>query len=199
MDWCLRYYPIARNGGIYNCRPVRGSSAVSIHSEGRALDVMFPVVGGKAHAEGHDLFKTLAQNADKLGLQAIIWDRRIFSARTPSGRAYTGTNPHIDHLHIEMNRHFADTLTPARINSILGTAPSAPNLRPPANLRTLRLTNPFMRGEDVRFAQTKMGGLKADGVFGPKTDKRTRAFQKENRLKVDGIIGPNTWRVIISA
>jgi peptidoglycan hydrolase-like protein with peptidoglycan-binding domain len=160
---------------------------------------MFPVIGGKAHSEGHDLFKILAQNADKLGLQAIIWDRKIFSARTPSGRVYTGTNPHVDHLHIEMNRHFADTLTPARINSILGTAPSAPNLRPPENLRTLRLASPFMRGEDVRFAQRKMGNLNADGVFGPKTDTETRNFQKTNGLKVDGVIGKQTWTALINA
>jgi peptidoglycan hydrolase-like protein with peptidoglycan-binding domain len=98
-----------------------------------------------------------------------------------------------------MTKEAARTLTSARINAILGTSPSAPTVKPPANLRTLRLVNPFMRGEDVKFAQTKMGELKADGVFGPNTDKRTRDFQKENRLKVDGIIGPSTWRVIISA
>lgn len=198
-DWCVKYYPPARNGGIFNCRTVRGSAAPSIHGEGRAIDVMFPVINNTAHAEGQQLFEHLAKNASALGLQAIIWNRRIYSARSPKGRNYTGVNPHIDHLHVEMTRDAAKTLTSARINAILGTSPSAPSVRLPANLRTLRLVNPFMRGADVKFAQTKMGGLKADGVFGPNTDKRTKAFQRENNLKVDGIIGPKTWQVIVNA
>jgi hypothetical protein len=160
---------------------------------------MFPVVNNAGHPEGQKLFEHLAENADALGLQSIIWNRRIYSARSPRGRVYSGVNPHIDHLHIEMTREAARTLTSARINAILGTSPSSPSMRPPANLRTLRLATPPMRGEDVFYAQTKMGGLKADGAFGPNTDKRTKEFQKENRLKADGIIGPNTWRVIISA
>lgn len=198
-DWCVKYYPPARNGGIFNCRTVRGSAAPSIHGEGRAIDVMFPVINNTAHAEGQQLFEHLAKNASALGLQAIIWNRRIYSARSPKGRNYTGVNPHIDHLHVEMTRDAAKTLTSARINAILGTSPSAPSVRPPANLRTLKLTNPFMRGADVTFAQTKMGGLKADGVFGSNTDKRTKAFQRENNLKADGIIGPKTWQVIVNA
>lgn len=198
-DWCVKYYPPARNGGIFNCRTVRGSAAPSIHGEGRAIDVMFPVINNTAHAEGQQLFEHLAKNASALGLQTIIWNRRIYSARSPKGRNYTGVNPHIDHLHVEMTRDAAKTLTSARINAILGTSPSAPSVRPPANLRTLRLVNPFMRGADVKFAQTKMGGLKADGVFGSNTDKRTKAFQRENNLKVNGIIGPKTWQVIVNA
>lgn len=199
MNWCVKNRAPARSGGIFNCRTVRGSSAPSIHGEGRALDVMFPVINNTAHAEGQRLFEKLAANASALGLQAIIWNRKIYSARSPRGRNYTGVNPHIDHLHIEMTRDAAKTLTSARINAILGTSPSAPSVRPPANLRTLRFVNPFMRGADVKFAQTKMGGLKADGVFGPNTDKRTKAFQRENNLKVDGIIGPKTWQVIVNA
>jgi len=198
-DWAVKYYPPGRNGGIFNCRTVRGSSAPSIHGEGRAIDIMFPVVNNAGHPEGQKLFEHLAENADALGLQSIIWNRRIYSARSPRGRVYSGVNPHIDHLHIEMTREAARTLTSARINAILGTSPSSPSMRPPANLRTLRLATPPMRGEDVFYAQTKMGGLKADGAFGPNTDKRTKEFQKENRLKADGIIGPNTWRVIINA
>lgn len=200
-DWCVKYYPPARNGGIFNCRTVRGSAAPSIHGEGRAIDVMFPVINNSGHPEGQRLFEHLAKNAGDLGLQAIIWDRRIYSARSPRGRAYTGVNPHIDHLHIEMTRAAAKSLTPARVNAILGTSPTAntPSLKPPSTLRTLRLKKPYLRGEDVKFAQMKMGNLKADGVFGPNTDRRTKAFQRENGLKVDGIIGKNTWRAIIAA
>lgn len=87
--------------GIYNCRPVRGGTTRSIHSEGRAVDIGFPLVGGDANPIGYQLLDVLKRNAWDLGLQAIIWDRRWYSRSYPEGRVYTGVNPHIDHLHIE--------------------------------------------------------------------------------------------------
>jgi hypothetical protein len=92
--------------GIYNCRPVRGGTTRSIHSEGRAIDIGFPVLENEhgfeyANPLGHQLLKVLLKNAWGLGLQAIIWDRRWYSRSYPTGRDYNGVNPHIDHLHIE--------------------------------------------------------------------------------------------------
>lgn len=41
-------------------------------------------------------------------------------------------------------------------------------------------------------------GLKTtvDGIFGAKTDKNVRQYQKDKGLKVDGIVGVNTWVAI---
>lgn len=199
MEWCLAAYPgVARSGGIYNCRPVRGSSAVSIHSEGRALDVMMPVVGGRAHASGHELLGRLAAGADGLGLQAVIWDRRIYSRRSPSGRAYNGSNPHVDHLHVEMVRASADSLSPSSVRSLLG--PPLPEREPakPAP-RTLRLATPRMRGEDVRVCQAAVGARPVDGVFGPGTRAAVVDFQRRSGLVADGVVGPRTWAAIRGA
>ena len=41
--------------------------------------------------------------------------------------------------------------------------------------------------------------LKADGIFGPDTDKATRSFQEWNGYDVDGIVGPVTWRGLVMA
>jgi peptidoglycan hydrolase-like protein with peptidoglycan-binding domain len=48
------------------------------------------------------------------------------------------------------------------------------------------------KGEAVRYVQSVLG-LKADGDFGPVTDRAVRAFQTRNKLKVDGIVGPLTY------
>lgn len=38
-----------------------------------------------------------------------------------------------------------------------------------------------------------LGATKVDGVFGPKTDARTRAFQKRSALTTDGVVGNRTY------
>jgi hypothetical protein len=47
-------------------------------------------------------------------------------------------------------------------------------------------------GPSVRYIQGVLG-IKADGQFGPITDRSVRAFQKAHGLKVDGIVGPITY------
>jgi len=42
----------------------------------------------------------------------------------------------------------------------------------------------------------KLLGLKADGIFGPKTKAAVIAFQKKNKLVADGIVGPKTWEAL---
>ncbi len=51
------------------------------------------------------------------------------------------------------------------------------------------------RGADVRDLQQALG-VRADGIFGPQTDRAVRAFQKRNGLQVDGIAGPVTLRTL---
>lgn len=103
MAWFLGAYgPLGGlNAGIYNCRTTRGGSATSLHGEGRAADLAIrPYSAGY----GWDLARFLLSYSAELGIQCIIWDRRIWSSRYPhSGwRRYSGVNPHIDHLHVEL-------------------------------------------------------------------------------------------------
>lgn len=58
--------------------------------------------------------------------------------------------------------------------------------------RTLRLTSPYMRGDDVRELQTALNALgydcgEADGVFGKNTESGLRAFQTASGIEVDGV------------
>ena len=63
--------------------------------------------------------------------------------------------------------------------------------------RLLKLTTPYMRGDDVRDVQDALAlnnfspGV-SDGIFGPKTEKAVTGFQKKKKLEIDGIVGPQT-------
>lgn len=63
-------------------------------------------------------------------------------------------------------------------------------------VRTLRLTDPYMRGDDVKHAQERLivhgYDIVADGVFGNKTYNAVREFQAAKQLTIDGIVGKNT-------
>jgi peptidoglycan hydrolase-like protein with peptidoglycan-binding domain/GH24 family phage-related lysozyme (muramidase) len=74
--------------------------------------------------------------------------------------------------------------------------PQPPQPQPTQPTRTLRLTNPFTSGEDVRAVQRALSQagfpLTADGVFGPATERAVRQFQSSRGIAVDGIVGPQT-------
>lgn len=48
------------------------------------------------------------------------------------------------------------------------------------------------KGERVKWVQKKLG-VKADGIFGPGTEKAVCAFQKKVDQKVDGVVGIGTF------
>lgn len=57
------------------------------------------------------------------------------------------------------------------------------------------------KGESVRLLQStlsvlgyKLGGI--DGIFGERTEKAVKAFQKDNDLADDGVCGPKTWAAL---
>jgi hypothetical protein len=87
------------------------------------------------------------------------------------------------------------------VNRILsGKAPAAPAPAPkpapkPSKPRKPPLSSWLKRGstgDSVRYIQAVLG-IKADGQFGPITDRAVRAFQKAHGLKIDGIVGPITY------
>ena len=126
MAWFLgRYAHLGgTNLGIYNCRSVRGGSTTSLHGEGRACDF-----GINPHGApwGTGLAELLRVRSGELGVQCVIWNRQIWSGSYPDAgwRRYSGTNAHADHIHLELTRTAAASLTPQRIQAVLtGASPS---------------------------------------------------------------------------
>lgn len=76
----------------------------------------------------------------------------------------------------------------------------SPNI--PTLSRYLKLTNPYMKGNDVISLQKKLLARgysvvgSADGIFGKKTDAGVRQFQADQGLVVDGVVGPKTWSAL---
>ena len=57
--------------------------------------------------------------------------------------------------------------------------------------RMLKISNPYMRGPDVRAVQLKIGA-EPDGIYGPETRAKVITWQAGHGLVADGIVGPKT-------
>lgn len=208
------------NLGIFNCRAVRGGTTTSLHGEGRACDL-----GVAPHGAGwgDELAEQLRVNSAELGIQCVIWNRRIWSGSRPHAgwRPYAGLNPHRDHLHVELSWHAARTLTAARVAQVLGTAAVANPVRAtqqavhvdvdgawgPVTDRAVSLVRHAATGEpfhawDVRAGQAAVG-TRVDGDWGPASKAALSATVK--RLQAawgaapDGHWGPVTDRAYRAA
>ena len=204
LDYCLARWPTLRSGGIYNCRPVRGRTALSMHGEGRAIDLMVPSASAPVGSEVADWLVT---NAPLLGVQEVIWDRRIWvaSRRTQGWQPYGGVSPHTDHVHVGLVWRAArgpQALTLAYLRTLPAGGPAG--IAPPRALPdTVRRGS---RGPAVVELQRRLniwaaragqpGRLRTDGMLGPLTDAAVRAFQRSFLLAADGVVGPKTWTAL---
>lgn len=110
-------FPGAVSYGGYNCRAnTANRNELSVHASGRAIDLFVPLSGGQADNDlGDPIANYLVENAEKLGIEFIVWDRTSWGAHrsAPKHRAYTGPHPHHDHLHIEVAPRVASGNGPA--------------------------------------------------------------------------------------
>lgn len=122
-----------------------------LHEEGRALDVM----NERDRAGGERVANWLALNARDLGVQYIIFDGLELSSSLigAAWEPYTGTNPHRDHVHVELSPAYAADGSGMRAR--LGLPPRA-NANEPQPVR----------GSNVSTARSDDGA----------TVERTRAF-----------------------
>jgi len=116
-DYLVEHTDATSYGG-YNCREISGSSSLSVHSEGRAIDLFVPTDGSGDDSASNDLgdpiANWLAENAEYVGMSYVIWDQASWGAHRDGDKhqSYGGSHPHNDHLHIELTWDAADRLTP---------------------------------------------------------------------------------------
>ena len=95
------------------------------------------------------------------------------------------------------------------VDGVQPTPAPQPEKEIPALTRNLKLTDPMMRGDDVRKAQERLEHHlaqpgKIDGVYGKKTKAAVIRFQKARIAEgydlgtsgADGVIGPKTWKIL---
>lgn len=208
MDYFLAAYR-SRGGvntGIYNCRTVRGGRTTSLHGEGRAADFGIRPYGA---AYGTALANALVAYSKELGIQCVIWNRRIWSSSYPhSGwRKYNGVASHTDHIHVEFTwararagraataKHFAKVLGGVKPDDVKLGGSGSTYKTVTGKTPTVRL---YHKGEPVKRIQ-KAVGVKADGYYGPATVTAVKKFQRQRGLAADGIVGAKTWAAINSS
>ena len=125
LQWLTEHDAVGASGGIYACRPILGGGELSLHAEGRAVDLKLDnrelrqrrIADGLIDAwlkrrHGHD--HALAR---RMGIQEIIWNCRIWlSARpgdglvpyAPCSTSTDRTARHENHLHVGLNHDGAE-------------------------------------------------------------------------------------------
>lgn len=103
--------------GIYNCRPTRTGSSLSLHGEGRAWDAAVSVA---ARQQGLKLAQFFVDAAQMLGVQRVIYWEREWDSRDGQRywSSYSGPNHH-DHVHVELCWEAAQRLTTQVVNDAL--------------------------------------------------------------------------------
>jgi len=192
------YFWYVNSLGICNCRNVGGSSSLSHHANCRALDAGIPTNGGLyIPAWGDPLIELLGPFGDRLGLDHLILNRRIYSARSPDGRYYGGVSPHNDHAHIGLSHSGAVNLNYATLVAVLGL-PTGVQLPGDDEMNALKRGD---KGNGVGWYQTALNEKSAvtpklvvDQDFGPKTEAAVKQYQEQADFTkngvIDGALGP---------
>lgn len=102
QDVLVRDWSDLNNMGSYVCKKTLGTDTWSDHSWGAAIDWG----NGRPERMQH-LFEFCWKNQKQYNISYVIYNKQIWSRSNPTVHAYTGENPHKDHVHIS----FTDTGT----------------------------------------------------------------------------------------
>jgi hypothetical protein len=212
-DLLLRTYTDSGSLGIVrDC----GAGGQSEHKEGRAFDWAMKVSNARQKAEVSTLLSWLLKTdqygnsyamARRFGIMYMIWNKQIWKAYDAADgwQAYSGPNPHTDHVHFSFGWNGARKTTSywdgtvAAVDFGPGSPPRITPVRSVANIATVRQYGATTLaqgsgGEAVKVVQRALKVSLVDGDFGPQTALYVMKFQSDQGLSVTGRFGPTEWR-----
>ena len=134
-------------------------------------------------------------------IKYVISNRKIAASYATGGqpawtwRSYSGKNPHNHHVHVSVLSAKADNDDAW----VLNLKPSDDHVKsPPAPvLPVLRKSSTGAHVVNLQvLLNTHGASLKADGEFGPATEKAIKKFQNDHSLVSDGVVGGYTWNML---
>lgn len=191
-----------RCGGTWGmaCRAIRGTSVASNHSWGLAIDINAPCnpMGDRFVS---DIPPKVVHAWEACG---FYWGGRYSGRPDAMHFEYIGRPQDVKaHLRKALRMLEGDQDVPDGGGG--GTGGGGGGDREYGKFRKDvdpgdRTLNQWDAGRDVKFVQAYIGSDKAgkaDGYFGPKTERGVKWYQDMRGIKVDGIVGPQTWRHIL--
>jgi peptidoglycan L-alanyl-D-glutamate endopeptidase CwlK len=163
----------------------------SYHIVGQALDFV-PIVNGKEgwNSYNSDPFKTAIKYAKSIGFEwGGDWKGFVDQPHLQFNYKGYGTDKVLD------TPKPVETVKPEAKPTVKPVTPKPvekPVVKPKPLVYPGDILNVGCRGNSVKLVQAKVG-VKADGIFGPMTEKAVKNFQKKNGLSTDGKVGPKTW------
>src|SRR5215213_8094725 len=122
-------------------------TSLSLHAEGRAFDAMTTKL-----AQGDPLSAWCVQHFDALQIQEVIWQRKIWTARSMGWNDFKGKNPHTDHVHIAQSWFGAthpEIIDAFRTNPL--QAPAVTAFSPPVQLPAAGLAATLAANQELRW------------------------------------------------
>lgn len=169
--------------GITSVRPIAGTTTWSQHAYSNAMDIRAArwVLAAIAAAA--------ASQARTWSVNVVIFNRRIWSARTQRWSTYNGENPHLDHVHIDYLPQWTGTPPGHPVGS--PTDPGRAYERPPA------VASPFGSGwlRAVATATFIAGTLPTSPDTATESQVREAviAFNRAQGFAATPAVGSGTW------
>jgi hypothetical protein len=179
----------ADNTSAFNCRPITGGDAFSVHSWGKAVDinpVENPYVRGDVVLpESGRPF--LDRSSSRPGV--IVDGDVVVEAFAAIGFECGG-----DWTRLKDYQHFEADVLDQRASA----AQECATYRENPGRYPVRMCQRGLAVETVQRQLVRHGyDLEVDGHFGPLTLAAVRRFQSDHGLTVDGLVGPITWPALL--
>lgn len=181
------YAPRSGDTGAFNCRPITGGTAFSLHAYGIAADINWNSNPYRAD----NLLVTDMPDAMVSAIKAIC---------TQGGAPVFRWGG--DYTNVKDAMHYEVTASPTELGAGIDWASvrqEPPDPNDPRSWPVLQLGD---RGPSVEELQRRLSqagfAVEADGVFGTLAQQALEGYQRSRGLDADGVAGLQTWTALLS-